>query len=758
MDINSTTKKEGFQLKNGDSIIISSKMGSGISKIMDSLDADLRRIVLTPDSVARASLGIDNNNGKSIRLDNNVCDMLLKSFFSARCEQGLSSIIIDPLCVTNDRRMDYQLLSRKTGGTLTFVELNNEPTESSIANDAEYFGLMVNEAKTINTSYESPNVNLDLLVTKEIEITHLTNEIQSSNIDIIGDIHGMYNELVNLIESMGYIITKDNVLHPEGRKLVFLGDYVDRGYDSLNTILLIKLAVEAGHYAIKGNHEEMLLQSITTDGNSDIIYTKSIASAGTVDKVLRMGEKERRELLSFISSLPSYLTHENYAFVHADIETFNPTLSIKNSLVFGDSIFGQKNSDEKYTENYNLGINKYKVIRGHSRSYLFNGIVTSLESGQAYGGELLGLTFDKFKELSESGVTPKECFHRSIKTVSCADYNYGDKIKGRVAFINHLKALAERNLIKRIDSFDNKFHMIDLSSYVYRNKLWEGDDELKSLRGMVFSVDGHVVTAGQQKMGEIGLTSKKLDKNEKVFFFDKPYGFNINIGRNPYGSGLIISTNSSFNSHYVEIAKDYMIKSGIYDKIDRLFIDQEITLNLSVSHYMDKRNPYCKTPMDNEIILTSGKYNQSLKSIEQGELGRIASLIGANRPDIHFMRFASIRDFVFSSENHSIAIYRSGKNLGECYQIPTLDGMTRGFLNSVKGVGSWDDFIKTGIFLSMNTMMKNSVRVFMSSLDVNKIKYYDESFISEKIKPVIKNEIISFMKESAIEDDYSHNL
>lgn len=757
MNSNSTTKKEGIQLKNGDSIIISSKMGSGISKIIDSLDDNLKKMIITPNSVARASLGIGEGIGKPIRLDKNVCDVLLKSFFNARCEQGLSSIIIDPLCITNSKRMEYLSLSKKIGKKISFVEIDMEPSEKSIADDAEYFGLMINEAKIINSCYETPDIIFDT-ITNETRVNFVKNEIPSPEIDVIGDIHGMYNELVTLIESMGYKISSSGVTHPEGRKLVFLGDYVDRGYDSINTILLVKLAVESGHYAIRGNHEEMLLQSIENDGESDIVYTKSISSAGTIDKLLRMGESEKNKIISFISSLPSYLTHKNYAFVHADIETFNPALSIKNSLVFGDSILGKKNSDEKYTENYNLGINKYRIIRGHSKSYLNNGIVTSLEGGQAYGGELLGLLFDKFNALLESGVAPDECLIKSTKRVSCENYNYNDKIKERVSFMNKLKNLAENNLIKRIDSLDNKFHMIDLSNNVYKNKLWEDNDDLKNLRGMVFSVDGHIVTSGQQKIGEIGLTSKKLDKNEKVFFFNKPYGFNINVGRNPYGNGLVISTNSSFDSHYVDMAKDYMIKSGVYEKIDRFFADQDITLNLSVSHYMDKRNPYCKTPIDNELILISGKNNKTLSPIEQGELGRISSVIGVGRPDINFLKFASLRDFMFSSESHYISIYRAGKNIGECHQIPTMNGMIRSFLTCIKGFDEWDDLIKSGAFLDMNSMMKNSVRSFMSSLDINKIKGYDDAFISNKIKPIIKNEIISFMKETTLEEDYSKNI
>ena len=48
--------------------------------------------------------------------------------------------------------------------------------------------------------------------------------------DIIGDVHGCYDELVQLLGDLGYTEQPGGSwIHPEGRKLIFVGDLVDRG-------------------------------------------------------------------------------------------------------------------------------------------------------------------------------------------------------------------------------------------------------------------------------------------------------------------------------------------------------------------------------------------------------------------------------------------------------------------------------------------------------------------------------------------------
>ena len=72
--------------------------------------------------------------------------------------------------------------------------------------------------------------------------------------DIIGDIHGCYDELVELLRKLGYSIETwrtarrptYSVTPPEGRKVIFLGDLVDRGPKIPEVLRLVMGMVEAG--------------------------------------------------------------------------------------------------------------------------------------------------------------------------------------------------------------------------------------------------------------------------------------------------------------------------------------------------------------------------------------------------------------------------------------------------------------------------------------------------------------------------------
>src|SRR5262245_33735884 len=76
----------------------------------------------------------------------------------------------------------------------------------------------------------------------------------------IGDIHGMRDPLVKLLGSLP--------LEPSDR-LVFIGDYIDRGPDPKGTVdFLIEVAKQRECVFLMGNHEAMFLSFLGWQGPS----------------------------------------------------------------------------------------------------------------------------------------------------------------------------------------------------------------------------------------------------------------------------------------------------------------------------------------------------------------------------------------------------------------------------------------------------------------------------------------------------------
>src|SRR6476619_2657998 len=99
--------------------------------------------------------------------------------------------------------------------------------------------------------------------------------------DIIGDIHGCFDELHLLLGKLGYQITEVDAhfetKHPEGRKVIFLGDLVDRGPRIPDVLRLAMSMVESGSaLCVPGNHDVKLMRKLS---GKDVRITHGLAES-----------------------------------------------------------------------------------------------------------------------------------------------------------------------------------------------------------------------------------------------------------------------------------------------------------------------------------------------------------------------------------------------------------------------------------------------------------------------------------------------
>ena len=151
----------------------------------------------------------------------------------------------------------------------------------------------------------------------------------------IGDIHGRADLLARMFERL----EAEPRTSEKPPIVIFLGDYIDRGPDSAEVIelLLYKRPEGFEHYYLKGNHEEALLSFIADPaagrawlghGGLQTLGSYGVAplpSAGASQKDIAKAAALFREKLpdshlAFFNRLERYVTHGDYAFVHAGVD------------------------------------------------------------------------------------------------------------------------------------------------------------------------------------------------------------------------------------------------------------------------------------------------------------------------------------------------------------------------------------------------------------------------------------------------------
>ena len=217
--------------------------------------------------------------------------------------------------------------------------------------------------------------------------------------DIIGDIHGCRSELESLLVLLGYDSRTNR--HPQGRKVVFLGDLVDRGPDIPGVLRIAMRMVEAGTaLCVPGNHEIKLLRKLRG---------KEVQITHGLDQSVAQLEPEppefRQSAMDFIDGLVSHYVLDDGKLVVAHAGMKESMQGRGSGKVRDFALYGETTGE---TDEFGLPVRydwaaEYRgratVVYGHTpvpEPEWLNGTI-NIDTGCVFGGRLTALRYPELE-------------------------------------------------------------------------------------------------------------------------------------------------------------------------------------------------------------------------------------------------------------------------------------------------------------------------------------------------------------------------
>ncbi len=214
--------------------------------------------------------------------------------------------------------------------------------------------------------------------------------------DIIGDVHGCREELLELVQKMGWEL-EPTLHHPEDRKLFFVGDLVDRGPDSVGVLKLVMQAVKDGvAHCVPGNHDVKLARAL---GGADVQTKHGLAE--TLEQLAGETEEFRNEVREFIANMVSHAVLDDGKLCIAHAGMREEMQGRGSGAVREFALYGETTGE---IDEFGLPVRynwaseyrgKAMVVYGHTpvpEAQWLNGTI-DIDTGCCFGGALTALRY-----------------------------------------------------------------------------------------------------------------------------------------------------------------------------------------------------------------------------------------------------------------------------------------------------------------------------------------------------------------------------
>nr|WP_045877618.1 metallophosphoesterase [Pseudofrankia sp. DC12] len=246
--------------------------------------------------------------------------------------------------------------------------------------------------------------------------------------DVIGDVHGCSDELEELLGLLGYQLGRDpagravGARHPAGRRVIFVGDLIDRGPHPAAVLRLAMGMVAAGDaLAVAGNHEHKLVRALGGGGAGAGGPAKVGQNlARTLEQLAAEPAAFQEAAFAFCAGLGSHLVLDDGRLVvaHAGLkESYHghDSAQVRAFALFGDTT-GER--DEYGFPVRRPWANEYRgramVLYGHTpgTGHRWVNNTLCLDTGCCFGG---ALTAVRYPEREQLRVPARRVYHQPTR-------------------------------------------------------------------------------------------------------------------------------------------------------------------------------------------------------------------------------------------------------------------------------------------------------------------------------------------------------
>ncbi|QJW91347.1 AAA family ATPase [Spirosoma taeanense] len=226
--------------------------------------------------------------------------------------------------------------------------------------------------------------------------------LQTGPFDIVGDVHGCYDELVELLTKLGYV--QDPSAPLINRTLVFVGDLIDRGPNSVGVLRLVMQLVQNGTaLCVIGNHDDKLRRKLRGN-NVQLMH----GLAETVAQLNAEPPAFREQVRQFLEGLPHYIQLDNGQLLVAHAGLREDLHGRSGEVVRSFCLFGAttgKNDDYGLPVRLNWAADyrgKPTIVYGHTpvADAIWQNNTIDIDTGCAFGGKLTALRYPERELIS----------------------------------------------------------------------------------------------------------------------------------------------------------------------------------------------------------------------------------------------------------------------------------------------------------------------------------------------------------------------